>query len=83
MITERHLTIAYKLLKMRDTCRKFYKEAWKTKQAEWRPIIEACMKKNNCDELHASIILSKDLEGEEGAILAMMGTVMEMLEPNQ
>ena len=81
MMTEKHLTIAYKLLKCRDTCRKFYGEAWPTKQDQWRPIIQAVMREQKTDEvLQAAIILGDKLEGF--SLMTCLGTVMEMMEGN-
>lgn len=78
-MTEKHLNIAYKLLRCRDTCRKFYGEAWKTKQDEWRPVIQAVMREQRTDEvLHAAIILGKQLEGF--SLMTCLGVVMEMAE---
>lgn len=76
MITEKHLTIAYKLLKCRDTCRKFYGEGWPAKQEEWKPIIQAVMEKHKCEVLNAAIILGKQLEGF--SLMTCLGTIMEM-----
>lgn len=80
-MTERHLTLAYKLLKCRDTARKFYARGWAAKQAEWEPIIHAVMEKHKCELLNAAIILGKQLEGF--SLMTCLGVVMEMLEKEE
>jgi hypothetical protein len=75
-MTEQHIKVAAKMLGMRDTCRRFFKDQWPEKQAEWKPIIQAVMKKHNCDEINAAMILSKELDGM--SIIIVFGTVMEM-----
>jgi hypothetical protein len=75
-MTEKHILLLAKLIKMRDTCRSFYGDKWKEKQREYLPFIEGCMKKENCDAIKAGMILSKPLEGR--AVLCLWGTIMEM-----
>lgn len=78
-LTEKHLALAYKMLKCRDTCRTFYGDAWQTKQEEWKPIIRAVMREQNTDEvLQAAIVLGKKLEGF--SLMTCLGTVMEMMD---
>ena len=78
-ITEKHLGIAYKLLKCRDTARKFYGDGWPTKIAEWRPIIKAVMREQQTTEvLQAAIVLGNQLEGFP--LITALGVVMEILE---
>lgn len=78
MISEKHLTIAYKLMQCRDTCRKFYAEGWKAKQEEWRPLIQAVMAKEKCDLLNVATIIGSKLEGF--SLMTCLGVIMEMLE---
>lgn len=76
MITEKHLNIAYKLLRCRDACRKLYGEGWKIKQEEWKPLILAVMAKHKVDEFGAAIIMGSDLEGI--SLMTCLGVIMEM-----
>lgn len=80
MITEKHIKMAANLIKMRDTCRTFYKEGWEAKQAEWKPIIQACMKKHNCSDIEAGLTMANQIPGEEFSIMVIFGTIMEMQE---
>jgi 2-succinyl-5-enolpyruvyl-6-hydroxy-3-cyclohexene-1-carboxylate synthase len=82
MITEKHITMLAKMIKMRDTCRKIYGNEWKAKQDQWRPIIQAAMREQKCNELEAGIHLSKTLEanGQDIGIMIVWGTIMEMQE---
>jgi hypothetical protein len=77
-MTEKHILLAAKLIKMRDTCRKFYGDGWKAKQDEWKPIIQSAMKKHNCDAIEAGIHMSKVIQGEGMATMVIWGTIMEM-----
>lgn len=81
MATETHIKIAYKMLQIRDNCRKLYADQWKAKQDEWRPIIQAVMKKHNCDEIAAGMIIAKQIQDEPYAVMVVLGTVAEILEP--
>lgn len=79
MITEKHLGIAFKLMRCRDTCRKFYGDGWQTKQDEWRPIIQAVMREQNTDEVLIAVIkLGDKLEGF--SLMTCLGVCMEMIE---
>jgi hypothetical protein len=81
-IQEKHIKAAAKLYQMRDTAKRFYKDEWPAKQAEWKPIIQACMAKHNCNELEAGIKLSSDLREHGFSIIVVMATVCEMIEPS-
>lgn len=80
-MTEQHIKAAAKLYQMRDTARRFYKDEWPSKQNEWRPIIEACMKKHGIGELEAGMKIAEDLGDHGFSIIIVMATVCEMLEP--
>lgn len=80
-MTEKRLTLAYKLIKCRDSCRKFYGEEWPARQAKWKPIIEAVMVEKNCELLNVAIILGKQLDGF--TLMACLGTIMEMMEKEE
>lgn len=78
-MTSQTVLLAGKLLKIRNTCRTFYGEAWKAKQEEWKPIIQAVMDKHKCESvLNAALILGKQLEGF--SLMSCLGTIMEMEE---
>lgn len=77
-ITESHIHIASKLLECRDTCRKFYGSRWQAKQEEWKPIIEAVMKKENCEVLQVAIIIGKQIQGF--SLMTCLGVITEMME---
>lgn len=79
MVTEKHLTIAYKLIQCRDAARRLYAGGWKTKIEEWRPIIQAVMREQKTDEvLQAAIVLGKQLEGIP--LMTCLGVIMEIME---
>lgn len=83
-MTEQHIKAAAKIYQMRDTARRFFKDEWPAKQNEWRPIIEACMKKHGIGEIEAGMKLSGELDGIDGfSIIIIMATVCEMIEPSQ
>lgn len=79
---EKAIRATAKLYTMRDTARRFYKEQWPAKVAEWQPIVEACMKKHGINELEAGMMLAKDLGDNGFSIIILMATVCEMVEPN-
>lgn len=81
MITEKHLNIAYKLLKCRSACRGLYGEGWVEKQAEWKPIIQAVMTKHKCEELGAAVVLGAQLEGIP--LMTCLGVIMEMMDDQE
>lgn len=80
-ITEKHITIAYKLLKCMDACRNLYGAGWKSKQQEWKPIIQAVMKREKCEILQVAIIIGKQLEGV--SLMTCLGVIMEMMEEKE
>lgn len=74
----KELLITNKLIRIRDTCRRFYGNEWKSKQSEWKPIIQAVMEKHKCDGvLNAAIILGELLEGF--SLMTCLGVITEML----
>ena len=81
------VSIAAKMYGARKSAISLYgKDGFKSKVAEYRPIIEAAMRKHKCDELHAMMEVSKVLiDGHHGGIPVMLtlATVVEMLEPSQ
>lgn len=72
-----HLTIASKLLKCRDTARKFYGDGWKAKQEEWKKLILAVMKEHKCEALQAANIIGPQLEGF--SLMTCLGVIAEMI----
>jgi hypothetical protein len=74
---DQSLIIASKLLKCRDTCRKFYGSGWKEKQEEWKPIILAVMAKEKCEALQAATIIGPQLEGF--SLMTCLGVISEMI----
>lgn len=77
---------AAKLYEARDAMVSLYGDRFSEKVAEFRPFIEAAMKKHQVDVLQAAIKLCKDLEGagldsRGNTKILIMATAVEMIEP--
>lgn len=84
MITRKHIEICKDLYRMQETAKFLAGDSYQAKIEEYKRFVRSAMKQWNCDELHAFIVMGKDMHAkgiECGITLMWLGAaVVELLE---
>lgn len=81
---EKHIKMAAKLYRCRDTAKRFFKEEFKEKILPYQKVISGIAKQNNIGELDAMLKLCEDdvINTNGWALVLIMAATVEMIEPS-